>query len=164
MSLEANTGTGVLNSYGARGTNQKYGGNISTKGNTTEVAWTFSYDDLPVGGTDQLGVSIPANAKIISAKIEFIAAFTSTSTTTDLTVGLEQADGTDIDVDGFLTAAQLTQTVIDNTNTVIVGTGALVGATVGAAAGELVVIPSVDDLLTGQARVIVEYSLDALAY
>jgi hypothetical protein len=92
----------------------------------------------------------------LNARLEIITAFTSTSTTTDLTVGLEQADGTDIDLDGLVTAANATQDTIGAVG-LITGSGALVGASIGAAAGEVVVTPSVADLLTGEARLVVQY-------
>lgn len=161
MAFESTSGLGVLNHYGPRDTNQKYGGETPDDLIKTAV-WTFDYDQLPAGGTNKLGMSIPAYAKILSARFEVLTGFTSTSTTTDLDVGLEQADGTDIDLDGFLTAAQLTQTVIATRGNFVTGTGALVGASIGAAAGELVVTPTVNDLTAGKARVIVQYVVEGV--
>lgn len=157
MGFENTSGRNVLSHYGTRELDKKFGGVYGTKDAVKTAEWIFDYDDLPVGGTDSMSVSIPANARIVSAKFEVITAFTSTSTTTDLTVGLEQADGTAIDADGLLSATDLTQTVIADVGSLTTGTGALVGDTIGAAAGELVVAPNVDDLLTGRARVLVEY-------
>lgn len=155
MTFEIDAKRGVANHYGVRTTNQKFGGEGSDDLIKT-AAWTFSYNDLPAGGTNKLHYSIPAYAKILDVYLEIITGFTSTSTTTDLTVGLEQADGTDIDLDGLVTAANATQTTIASVG-LIVGSGALVGASIGAAAGELVVTPSVADLLTGEARLVVKY-------
>jgi hypothetical protein len=160
MSLENSNGLGVLTHYGVRTVDPKHGGEMCDEVIKT-VQWTFSYNDLPAGATTKLGYSIPANSTILMAKLQIIDAFTSTSTTTDLTVGLEQADGTDIDLDGLITAAQATQTTIAVVNSVIDGASgtpaALIGTTIGTAAGELVVTPSVADLLTGKARLIVQY-------
>lgn len=161
MGFESNTGLGVLNHYGPRDVNQKFGGETPDDVIKTAV-WTFDYNDLPAGGTNKLGMSIPAYAKILSARFEVLTGFTSSSTTTDLDVGLEQADGTDIDLDGLLTAAQLTQTVIATRGNFVTGTGALVGASIGAAAGELVVTPTVADLTAGKARVIVQYIVEGV--
>lgn len=161
MGFESNTGLGVLNHYGPRDVNQKFGGETPDDVIKTAV-WTFDYDQLPAGGTNKLGMSIPAYAKILSARFEVLTGFTSSSTTTDLDVGLEQADGTDIDLDGLLTAAQLTQTVIATRGNFVTGTGALVGASIGAAAGELVVTPTVADLTAGKARVIVQYIVEGV--
>jgi hypothetical protein len=155
MTFEIDAKRGVANHYGVRTTNQKFGGQVDDDLIKT-AAWTFSYSDLPAGGTNKLQYSIPAYAKILNARLEIITAFTSTSTTTDLEVGLEQADGTDIDLDGLVTAANATQTTIGAVG-LITGSGALVGASIGAAAGEVVVTPSVADLLTGEARLVVQY-------
>ena len=54
-------------------------------------------------------------------------------------------------------ATEATQTTIAVAGDVITGGGTLVGSTVGANAVELYVTPSVDDLLTGAGRVVVEY-------
>ncbi|UOF80645.1 hypothetical protein [Caudoviricetes sp.] len=160
MGFETDAKRGVLNHYGVRTTNQKFGGAADDDIIKT-VQWTFSYNDLPAGATSNLGYSIPANSTILSAKLQIIDAFTSTSTTTDLNAGLEQADGTDISVSGFITAAQATQTAIAVVNSVIDGASgtpaALIGTTIGTAAGELVVQSSAADLLTGKARLIVQY-------
>lgn len=161
MSFELDSKRGVLNHYGVRTTNQKFGGNIDEVVIKT-AAWTFNYNDLPDAATDKLGLSIPAYSKILSARLEILTGFTSTSTTTDLDIGLQQADGTEIDNDGLVTAAQATQTVIATRGNFVTGTGALVGASIGAVAGELVVTPTVADLLTGKARVIVEYVVEGV--
>jgi hypothetical protein len=155
MTFEIDAKRGVANHYGVRTTNQKFGGQVCDEVIKTAV-WTFSYNDLPAGGTSKLQYSIPALAKILSARLEILTAFTSTSTTTDLLVGLEQADGTDIDLDGLLTAANATQTTIGAVG-IITGSGALVGASIGAAAGEVIVTASDVDLLTGKARLVVQY-------
>lgn len=164
MTYEADPKRLVLNHYGARITNQKFGGvSIDGEGRRQLARWRFNYNDLPAGATNNLGVSIPANSTIISAKLNIITAFTSTSTTTDLQVGLEFADGTDIDLDGLITAAQATQTAIAIANSVVDGSlgtpAALINFTIGTTAGELVVTPTVADLLTGRAEMIVEYLL-----
>jgi hypothetical protein len=163
MALETQLIRGVTKNYGARETNGKYGSNHTRLDNIKLAKWVFDYDDLPDADTTNMGLSIPANSTIISAKLRIITAFTSTSTTTDLTVGLQQADGTEIDNDGLITAAQATQTTIAVVNSIIDGSsgtpGALIGKTIGAAAGELAVTPTVADLLTGRAEMIVEYVL-----
>lgn len=155
----------VTKHFGNRPTEMKRGARAVADGFIQTALWDFDFNDLPVGGATNLELSIPALSTILSAKLRIITAFTSTSATTDLTVGLEQADGTDIDVDGLITAAQATQTTIAVVGSIIDGAsgtaGALINATIGAAAGEVVVIPSVDDLLTGRAQIIVEYLIPA---
>lgn len=161
MTFENTAGLGVQKSYGPRTTNQKYGGQVPDD-LVKYASWTFNYNDLPDAATDKLGLSIPAYAKILSARLEILTAFTSTSTTTDLDIGLQTAAGVEIDNDGLITAAQATQTVIATRGNFVTGTGALVGASIGATAGELVVTPTVADLLTGKARVIVSYILEGV--
>jgi hypothetical protein len=160
MGYESNTGLGVLNHYGPRETNGKYGAASKGTGIVKRAQWDFSYDDLPDAATDGLGFVIPAGASIVSATLYVDAAFTSTSTTTDLTVGLQQADGTEIDNDGLVEADEATQTAIGTEGNVVTGAGALIGKSIGANNGELVVTPSVDDLTAGKARIVVEYVYD----
>jgi hypothetical protein len=156
MTFEIDAKRGVANHYGVRTTNGKFG--AETCDDLVKWAvWDFKYDDLPAAGTNNLQFSIPANATIISAELIVDTAFTSTSTTTDLTIGLATSAGVEIDLDGFITAANATQTTIAVANSVITGSGALVGKGIGAAAGELVVTPTVADLLTGAGRVVVKY-------
>jgi len=157
MGYEADGTRGVTTHYGPRTTTEKYGAAITNKGLYAEVAITFDFDDLPDGSITDLGESIPANASIIEARLEVITAFTSTSTTTDLLIGLDNAAGSAIDADGLILETDATQATIAVKGAVIAGAGALVGFTIGTAAGYLTVAPSVDDLLTGKGRVIVKY-------
>lgn len=164
MGLEQNAKRLTVTSYGPRKTITKMGGVNDT--NWRRIAtWTFNYDDLPAPGTYNLQHVIPAGSSIISAKLRIITAFTSTSTTTDLSVGFADKAGTEIDLDGLITAAQATQTTIAVVGSIIDGAsgtaGALIGKTIGASAGELVVTPTVADLLTGRAELVVEYFLPA---
>ena len=156
MGFENSAGLGVRNYYGPRTTNSKFGGRVDDDLIKT-AAWTFNYNDLPSGSTGKLEMSIPAYSKILSARLEILTGFTSTSTTTDLDIGLQTSAGVEVDLDGLVTAAQATQTVIATRGNFVTGAGALVGASIGAAAGELVVTPNVADLLTGKARLVVQY-------
>lgn len=163
MGFEATNKRGTLEHYGPRETEMKYGGRVSWDNLKKTAVWTFDYDNLPDNGAANLDQVIPANSTILSAKMRIVTAFTSTSTTTDLTVGLRTAGASteDIDDNGLITAAQATQTTIAVVGSIIDGSsgtaGALIGKTIGSSAGELYVAPSVDDLLTGRAEVIVEY-------
>ena len=163
MALETQSIRGVTKNYGTRETQGKYGSNHTRLGAIKLAKWVFDYNGLPDADTTNQGLSIPANSTIVSAKLRIITAFTSTSTTTDLTVGLQVAAGTEIDNDGLITAAQATQTTIAVAGSIIDGASgtpaALVGKTIGATAGELVVTPSVDDLTAGRAEMYVEYML-----
>lgn len=162
MALETQLIRNVTKNFGARETDMKYGGNISDK-LYRKAVWDFNYDDLPTNGATNQELVIPAGSTIVSARFRVVDAFTSTSTTTDLTVGLrsKNAVAEDIDDDGLLTAANLTQTTIGTAGNLITGSGALVGVSIGAKDGELKVAPNVNDLLTGRGQVIVEYLLPA---
>ena len=160
MGYESNTGLGVLNHYGPRETNGKYGSASPGTGIVKRAQWEFSYDDLPDAATDGLGFVIPAGASIVSATMYIDQAWTSTSGTTDLVVGLQEADGTEIDNNGLFDGTDATQTAIGTEGNVVTGVGALVGAAIGAANGELVVAGSDTDLTAGKARVVVEYVYD----
>jgi hypothetical protein len=158
MAIELDSKRGVTTNYGVRTTTGQFGRQESTKmGIVKSVVWDFTYLTLPTASTSKLQFTIPANATIVSAKLVIDTAFTSTSTTTDLSVGLQTAAGAEIDNDGLLTTTNADQTAIAVANSIITGSGALVGKGIGATAGELVVTASVADLLTGSGRVIVEY-------
>jgi hypothetical protein len=147
MSYEIDAKRGVTNHYGARETTKKYGGEYGTKTSVKTVEWEFTYDDLP--------------GEILSAKFIVDSPWTSTSGTTDLLVGLNDKDGNVIDADGLLTAVNLVDTAIEDAadvGTVVDGTGALVGKSIGAVAGEVVIAPNVADLTAGAGRLIVEYT------
>ena len=161
MSYEIDAKRGVANHYGARTTDGSKGAQQSTcNGIVKSAVWDFAYNNLPASGTSNLQFVIPANATIVSAKLYVDVAFTSTSTTTDLVVGLYTSAGAAIDADGLISASEATQTAIGTAGNVVTGAGALVGKTIGATAGELVVAPNVDDLLTGKGRIVVEYVYD----
>jgi len=158
MGFEIDGKRGVAQHYGVRTTNGKFGGQQSTKNGVVKSAvWDFDYNDLPNYGSNGLQFVLPANATIVSAKLYVDVAFTSTSTTTDLNIGLYTSAGSAIDADGLIAAAEATQTAIGTAGNVVTGAGALVGKTIGSSAGELVVAPSVDDLLTGAGRIVVEW-------
>lgn len=156
MGFEIDAKRGVANYYGVRTTNGKFGAEACDELYKWAV-WDFDYNDLPTYGANNLQHVIPANATIISAELIVDVAFTSTSTTTDLDIGLYTAAGAAIDADGLITAANATQTAIGTAGNVVTGSGALVGKTIGATAGELVVTPTVADLTAGAGRVVVKY-------
>jgi len=161
MTYEVDAKRGVANHYGVRTTDGSKGAQQSTcNGIVKSAVWDFAYNNLPAAGTNNLQFVIPANATVVSAKLYVDVAFTSTSTTTDLVVGLYTGAGVAIDADGLVSASEATQTAIGTAGNVVTGAGALVGKTIGASAGEVVVAPTVDDLLTGKARLVVEYVYD----
>lgn len=159
MSIESASVRGVAVHYGPREPDAKFGGGTSQEGLVQSLSLTFDYDDLPDATYPNLSAQLPANCTIISARLEIITAFTSTSATTDLDIGIADADGGSniTDPNGLITVTVLTQATIQVVGDVIDGDGALVGSTIGAEAGVLTVTPNVADLLTGRGRIIVEY-------
>ena len=157
MTMELDSKRNVLVHYGVRTTDKKYGGETCDE-SVHWAEWVFDYSDLPTYGASNLQYSIPANARILSAKLEIITGFTSTSTTTDLLIGLYSSAGVAIAAEGLVAATDATQTTIATAGNVIVSAGGtLLNKTIGAVAGEVVVAPSVADLLTGRARLLVQY-------
>lgn len=155
MGFETDAKRGVANHYGVRTTNGEYGAQSQSVGLVKQAVWDFTYDKLPNGGSNNLQFAIPANATIKSATLYVDTAFSSTSTTTDLVIGLETSAGSSIGT--LFTATEANDTALETDGKVIVGAGTLIGAKLGSSAGELYVTPSVDDLLTGACRVVVEY-------
>lgn len=157
MTMEKAVIRNVMKNYGPRTTDMKYGGRVDTDALFKVAVWDFNYDSLPTYGTTDLEHVIPAGSTIVRAYLRIITAFTSTSTTTDLDVGLYTSAGVAIDADGLITVAEATQTAIGVANKLITGAGALVGLGIGASDGEVVVTPNVADLTAGRGQIIVEY-------
>jgi hypothetical protein len=151
MAYENTAGINVLNHYGPRGRDAKKGGQAKSTGQIKRAEWQFSYDDLPTYGSTNLEFAIPANATIVSSK--WITG-TAWAGGTSLNIGLYQGNGTVIDADGL--DAAITPTTA---GAVIDGNGALVGASIGANAGELTVAAT-GTYTAGTATVIVEYHLE----
>ena len=151
MAYENTAGINVLNHYGPRDRDAKNGGQAKSTGQIKRAEWQFDYSDLPTYGSTNLQFAIPANATIVSSK--WITG-TAWAGGTSLNVGLYQGNGTVIDADGL--DAAITPTTA---GAVIDGDGALVGATIGANAGELTVAAT-GTYTAGTATVIVEYHLE----
>ena len=98
-----------------------------------KLEYTFSFDDLPTFDLDQLVHRVFANAVIKSAHIRVLEAAVGG---TSYNFGLYQPDGTVIDLDG-IDAAVATAALTLGAH--IVCDGALVGKSIGVAAGQLVV-------------------------
>lgn len=161
MGFEIDSKRGVSAHYGPRSQNGKFGGQQNYEvGVVKSAIWDFVYSDLPSYGSNGLQFSIPAGASILSAILVVDVAFTSTSGTTDLDVGLYTSAGVEIDANGLITATEATQTAIGTAGNVVTGAGALIGKTIGATAGELKVTPTVADLTAGKGRIIVEFIYD----
>ena len=119
----------------------------------------FSYDDLPVASTDNANLTIPANAHIVTARLQVLTAF---ADGTSYDIGLEQDDGTVIDADGLFPAADVLLADLAAGN-MIEGSGALIVtedgapvASIGANAGQIVVSEN-GTFTAGKAKITVEY-------
>ena len=122
--------------YGRRLFEDKYPARYINEHGEACMEVTFRYSDLPSYGTDLLIQSIPANAVVVSATLHVTTAFAGG---TSYAVGLAQNDGTAIDADGLITDANAPLANINAAGKYVAGTGALIGAPIGAAAGQLVV-------------------------
>lgn len=93
---------GATRSFGEREAEKKRGAPRATFGSVKEAVYKFDYANLPVASsTDQAVHVIPAYAHFIDCKLIVTTTWVGG---TSLTVGTEQADGTDIDVDGLILA------------------------------------------------------------
>ena len=144
---------GVRNNYGPQTTQDKFPAVLNTRGYVKEMVVDFNYDDLPVDSADGAVVlEIPADSLIVSSRLHVK---TAAAGGTSYTIGLTQSDGTAIDADGFHTAAQAVTANLTE-DAWLIGGGALVGATTGAAAGQIDVVAT-GTFTAGSYRLIVEY-------
>lgn len=125
---------------------------IADDGVRRTIALPFKYDNLPTNSTNDAGVlSIPAHAQIVDARLETKVAFAGG---TSYDIGLVQSDGTAIDVDGLFAALALAS--INAKGKWANGAGALVGAGIGANAGQIKVTAT-GTFTAGEARLLVTY-------
>lgn len=119
----------------------------------------FSFATLPVHGVDKAIVTIPKYARIESATFTVNTAFAGG---TSYIVGLVARDGSVLDADGLLTAANLPVANIDAIGDAVVGTGALIGTTL--AAEQCVTVAATGTFTAGEAllRVVFTPKLDRL--
>jgi len=154
MSIEQ-TSTGVRKNYGPRSVEDKAPARTQKHGEVNEIVVHFNYDDLPAASeVDALILEIPENSFILSSHTHVTAAWVGG---TSLTLGLQKPDGTEIDNDGF-DAAVLTAALVNKAW--IVNDGALVGATIGADAGQIVA-SVVGTYTAGSAKLVVRYLTSA---
>ena len=143
---------GVRNYYGPRVVEDLYGGEIKTVGVTRQLEWVFNWDDLPAAqsaNAEAAVLKIPAYAHVKSCTAYIIDALTGTSS--DLTAGIT---GT---LTGFITATEGDTLLVDADGDIVVGAGALIGTSIGAAAEELIVGIS-GSPTSGKAKIVIEYT------
>lgn len=151
--------SGVRLQYGPRDTDVGVVGGHWTYGQVQELVVYFPYDNLPSvknAGLDATNTPIPANSLLLDAYFHVTTDFASTSGTTTVDAGLEEADGTDINAD----AIGSDWVTADGSNAGwVVGAGDGIGVDVGADNAYIVVAPSTDDLTAGEAKLVVRYIL-----
>lgn len=156
MGFETAPKRGVVVHYGPRDNKANYGGAHGSKGRVKTAVWRLDYADVNADfatadlGADALAHVIPAGAVINSATLNIITAFDGTTITAN--IGLETSAGAEIDVDGIDAAVSLA------TVGSIACDGALVGTTIGEAAGYLAIVGSAADNTVGELELIVEYT------
>lgn len=153
---ENSAGLGNRNHYGPRALvdSENFGGQVSTGGFIKQAVWEFDFDNLPVNSATggQMETEIPAGSIIMGMDIEVITAMSGSVGT--YAIGLEEDDGTTIDLDGLGTAAEIIQAdLVDNA--VLSGTGALIGTQIDVDA-QLIVVEG-GSVSAGRYRVVVEY-------
>jgi hypothetical protein len=156
MGIEVAGVRGVAVQYGPRNTLGKYGRKGVEDGVVKSAEWVFDYNDLPEPSEGGLEFVLPAYAKIVSAKFETLVAFAGG---TSLNAGLQKSDGTEIDDDGLFTTTNLAVANVNARGKTVAGSGALVGGSVGADAGELVV-EATGTFTAGKGRIIVQYVVE----
>jgi hypothetical protein len=156
MSIETAAVRGVAVHYGPRSTTGKYGRAGNDTGLVKTAEWTFNYNDLPVASDDTLGVSLPAYAKIVAARLEVLTPFAGG---TSYNIGLYTSAGVAIDADGI--DAAVATAAIDARGDVVVCDGALVNGvlSIGDTAGKLTVAAT-GTYTAGKARLVVEYVVE----
>jgi len=143
----------VRNWYGSRTAEDKLPGLIKTDGMEKTLVYDFNYDDLPAESADgAMSIEIPADSLITNATIHVQAAAVGG---TSYNFGLYESDGTVIDADG-IDAGVLTAALAEDAW--VVCDGALVGATIGAAGGQLRVAAT-GTFTAGSFRVQIDYVL-----
>lgn len=126
---------------------------VSSQGDKVQNI-TFSSDTLPVAdASDDSVLSIPANAYIVSSILRVVVPFAGG---TSYNIGLQETDGTEIDNNGLFAA--LAAAALDTVGETNIGAGALIGlgAGIGAANGQVVVVET-GTFTAGQATLEIVY-------
>lgn len=74
----------VTEHFGPRKTTNKFGSETTSKDNVKKATFTYDYDELPVAGSDNLTIKLPARAyvlRVIHEVLETGAGYTSFTTT-----------------------------------------------------------------------------------
>jgi hypothetical protein len=155
---------GLTRHYGPQDVRDQAHQTVDVGGGVKQLVVDVSFDALPGFDADASGGSTPDSFSDAAARIPALSGIVSARflvTTpfaggTSYTVGLYTKAGAAIDADGLLTAAQLATANIDAAGDFIVGSGALVEATVGAADAYLLMAAS-GTFTAGKGRLVIEY-------
>lgn len=125
-----------------------------------KVVVDFSFDKLPAAGDvgDAVVLELPAKAVILSAYLLVTKAFVG-GTGSTVQIGTKKAsDGTELDNDGFVTAANTGTDIasIDADGDVVIGSGAQIGKAL-AERAKIAVTAGGAALTAGEARLVVQY-------
>lgn len=159
MGFETDSKRGVLNHYGPRTVNGKFGSEVPSEGFIKEVSWDFSYNDLPSSGTNDLILNVPAGAKPLEAYFQVIDAFAGgTSYDVDFVDSAGSAIGTGTDkLWDAITLAEIdaTETVLKSSTHAGVNSGNALEVPL-ASAGQLKVTAT-GTFTAGRGRITVKY-------
>ncbi len=153
---------GVRNWYGSRLVENKFPGEVKNDGFVKTLELPIDYSDMPALSADGAMVTkIPTSSLILSARFYVDVVWVGG---TSIAFGCTESDGTAIDPDGLITATQGATANIDAVGDWLVGTGALVGATVGSGVEDAQITSLVVGTYTaGAGRLVVEYLLPKTA-
>jgi len=117
---------------------------------------SIDFQNLPVNPQDIAGLmqEIPSESIITRCHLVSLTAWTSTSGTTTLNVGLRKRDGTTISAAGLFSATTVASLTA---NKVTTSSGTLINNTVGLDDAYPVITPSAADLTAGTGKLIIEY-------
>ncbi len=154
--------------FGRREPEKEKPGFTSTMGRKKELVLDFTYveanadsiitpgETVVTGTSDKTDVAfIPKGAVIESVKLLVGTAF---ATGTGIEIGLEQLDGTDIDLDGFMASGGTGAVANLTADTAVIGETTLVD-TVIANDGYILIAWTGTDATTGTAKLVVEYTI-----
>ncbi len=120
--------------YGPRTSDKGLGHTLATSSSEVDIVIPFDYANLPATSADDAGVpTIPAGASVVEARLEVKTDFSGGSVA-KMDIGLAKPDGTAIDAAGLFNDAGITAGWQN-------GSGALIGASVGADDAQVVVAP-----------------------
>jgi len=181
-------GLGNLQQYGPRRVSEKRGGVFASLNNQKKAEWVVDLAEeisgAPTTSNEVITSSlsglehvVPAYSIIVSAKAIVEEALSTTggsaAATASFQVGLEEADGTAVDVDGLIDATDGALTIASNDiadarGTVLVGSNAALvpNVDIGGEDGELVATLVINDItdmtaVAGKIRILVEYIIPA---